>query len=166
VLSIGIFFTLLILGLSGSLEHALAGGLAAHGVPGASAARIAKLPPVSVLFAAFLGYNPVKELVGSHVLSHLSAANSAALTGRGFFPDLISGPFHDGLHEAFLFSIIACLLAAAASWWRGARYVHGEAPEAAPVPAGAPGPRPAARRLEGARGEAQTSPGVSVDTGG
>ncbi len=166
VLSIGIFFTLLILGLSGSLEHALAGGLAAHGVPAASAARIAKLPPVSVLFAAFLGYNPVKELVGSHVLSHLSAANSAALTGRGFFPDLISGPFHDGLHEAFLFSIIACLLAAAASWWRGARYVHGEAPEAAPVPAGAPGPRPAARRLEGARGEAQGSRGVSVDTGG
>jgi len=129
VLSIGIFFTLMILGLSGSLPGALAAGLRAHGVPAASAAQISHLPPVSVLFAAFLGYNPVKELVGPHVLAHLTPANSAVLTGRGFFPTLISGPFHRGLHEAFLFAIAACLLAAAASWSRGVRYIHGEAPE-------------------------------------
>jgi len=129
VLSIGIFFTLMILGLSSSLPRALAAGLTAHGVPAASAARIGHLPPVSVLFAAFLGYNPIKELVGPQVLAHLTPANSAVLTGRRFFPALISGPFHRGLHEAFLFAIMACLLAAAASWSRGARYVHGEAPE-------------------------------------
>ncbi len=86
---------------------------------------------MSVLFAAFLGYNPIKALVGPHVLAHLSAANSAVLTGRGFFPTLISGPFHRGLHEAFLFSIIACLVAAAASWSRGGRYVHQEESERA-----------------------------------
>jgi MFS family permease len=131
VLSIGIFFTLMILGLSSSLPHALATGLEAHGVSATTAAHVANLPPVSVLFAAFLGYNPIKELVGPHVLAHLSAANSAALTGRGFFPTLISAPFHSGLHEAFLFSIIACLIAAAASWSRGTRYVHGEAPDEA-----------------------------------
>ena len=143
VLSIGIFFTLMILGLSSTLPHSLAVGLEAHGVPTATAAQISRLPPVSVLFAAFLGYNPVKELVGPHVLAHLSAANSTALTGRSFFPTLISGPFHRGLHEAFLFAIVACLVAAAASWSRGVRYIHGEAPEsgARPLPDRAAKPR-------------------------
>jgi hypothetical protein len=126
VLSIGIFFTLMIIGLSGSLPHTLANGLVAHGVPLAKATQISRLPPVSVLFAAFLGYNPIKELVGTHVLAHVSAANSAALTGRGFFPALIGGPFHQGLHEAFAFAIVACLAAAAASWSRGGRYIHSE----------------------------------------
>jgi hypothetical protein len=152
VLSIGIFFTLMILGLSGSLPHALARGLAAHGVPPATAAHIGRLPPVSVLFAAFLGYNPIKALVGPHVLAQLTPANSAVLTGRGFFPTLISGPFHNGLHEAFLFSIIACLVAAAASWSRGAAYVHveGEEPTARAGAERAAPVRPPAGRSAGA----------------
>ena len=126
VLSIGIFFTLMIIGLSGSLPQTLAHGLEAHGVPPAKAIQIGHLPPVSVLFAAFLGYNPIRELVGPHVLAHVSSADAATLTGRKFFPALISGPFRQGLHEAFAFAIVACLIAAAASWQRGGRYVHGE----------------------------------------
>jgi MFS family permease len=148
VLSIGIFFTLMILGLSSSLPGALAHGLEAHGVPVATAAKVGHLPPVSVLFAAFLGYNPISVLVGPHVLAHLSAANSAALTGRSFFPTLISGPFHHGLHEAFLFSMVACLVAAAASWSRGARYVHGGE--------GAASARPSLERPPKRRSEALT----------
>ena len=132
VLSIGIFFTLMILGLSGTLPHSLAGGLQAHGVPAATSAKVSHLPPVSVLFAAFLGYNPAKELVGPHVLHHLSPANASAIGGRGFFPHLIAKPFHSGLHEAFAFATAACLIAAVASWSRGRRYV---ASEGAPVPA-------------------------------
>jgi MFS family permease len=121
VLSIGIFFTLMILGLSATLPKTLSAGLAAHGVPAATAHQVAQLPPVSVLFAAFLGYDPINELVPHHVLTSLSPANQAALTGRSFFPHLISGPFHSGLHEAFAFAIAACLVAAAASWSRGRR---------------------------------------------
>jgi hypothetical protein len=102
-----------------------------------------------VLFAAFLGYNPIKALVGPHVLAQLSPANSAALTGRSFFPTLISGPFHHGLHEAFVFSIVACLVAAAASWSRGARYVDGELDPAATGGAGLP-PRGAPSARAGA----------------
>jgi MFS family permease len=132
VLSIGIFFTLMILGLSGTLPHSLAGGLQAHGVPAATAAKVSHLPPVSVLFAAFLGYNPAKELIGPHVLHHLSPANASAIGGRGFFPHLIAKPFHSGLHEAFAFATVACLIAAVASWSRGRRYVAGDG---APVPA-------------------------------
>jgi MFS family permease len=123
VLSIGIFFTLMILGLSATLPHALAQGLAAHGVPAQTAARVGHLPPVSVLFAAFLGYNPAKELLGPHVLAGLSHANAAAISGRSFFPRLIATPFHNGLHEAFAFAIAACLVAAIASWSRGGRAV-------------------------------------------
>jgi MFS family permease len=130
VLSIGIFFTLMILGLSGTLPHSLAGGLQAHGVPAATAAKVSHLPPVSVLFAAFLGYNPAKELIGPHVLHHLSPANASAIGGRGFFPHLIAKPFHSGLHEAFAFATAACLIAAVASWSRGRRHV---ASDGAPV---------------------------------
>ena len=121
VLSVGVFFTLMILGLATSLPHTLSSGLSAHGVPGADAHAAAQLPPVSILFAAFLGYNPIRSLVPAHALAHLTAAQRHLLVGRSFFPHLISGPFRTGLHEAFLFSIIACLVAAAASWFRGGR---------------------------------------------
>ncbi len=119
VLSIGIFFTLMILGLAATLPETLLGGLQAHGVPHATAERLAHLPPVSILFAAFLGYNPIQHLLGPGPLHALSAHDQAALTGPSFFPNLISGPFQDGLHAAFTFAIIACLVAAAASLMRG-----------------------------------------------
>jgi MFS family permease len=112
VLSIGIFFTLMILGLAATLPETLMGGLQAHGVAHATAERLAHLPPVSILFAAFLGYNPIQHLLGPGALHALSAHDQAALTGPSFFPNLISGPFQDGLHAAFTFAIIACLVAA------------------------------------------------------
>jgi MFS family permease len=123
VLSVGVFFTLMILGLAAQLPHAMATGLESQGVPAAAAQHAAHLPPVSILFAAFLGYNPIQHLVGGNVLGHLPAHSQAALTGRSFFPHLISGPFRSGLHEAFAFAVVACLVAAVASWSRGGRYV-------------------------------------------
>jgi hypothetical protein len=86
----------------------------------------AHLSPVSTLFAAFLGYDPVEHLIGAHVLSQLSVAQQHALTGRSFFPGLISAPFKAGLHAALDFAIVASLLAAAASWLRGGKYVYTE----------------------------------------
>jgi MFS family permease len=124
VLSIGIFFSLMIIGLAASLPATLQSGLQAQGVPHADATRISHLPPVGLLFASFLGFNPIKELLGPHVLGHLSAGHAAYLTGRSFFPSLISGPFLNGLHEAFDFAIACCLVAAGASWLRGPQYVH------------------------------------------
>ena len=115
VLSIGVFFSLMIAGLAGSLPHTLTSGLAAQGVPAADAARVAALPPVGTLFAAFLGYNPIQQLLGPHVLGQLPAANRDLLTGRAFFPHLISGPFHDGLVVVFTLAIVMSLVAAATS---------------------------------------------------
>ena len=119
VLSIGVFFTLMIFGLAATLPETMLGGLQAHGVAHGTAERLAHLPPVSILFAAFLGYNPIQHLLGPGTLHGLSAHNQAALTGPSFFPNLISGPFQDGLHAAFTFAIVACLVAAAASLMRG-----------------------------------------------
>jgi MFS family permease len=124
VLSVGIFFTLMIIGLAASLPAALSSGLQAHGVSATTAQSVAHTPPVSILFAAFLGYNPLEHLIGPHALASLSASNHAIVTGRTFFPQLISGPFRAGLHEAFLFAIVACLIAAAASLMRGGKYHH------------------------------------------
>ncbi|HKV68072.1 MAG TPA: MFS transporter [Gaiellales bacterium] len=130
VLSIGIFFSLMILGLASTLPATLDHGLVAQGVPKADAARVSHLPPVGLLFASFLGYNPMQQLLGP-VLPHLSHAQAAYLTGRTYFPQLMSKPFSDGLHEAFDFAIAACLIAAAASWLRGGKYVHGAEDERA-----------------------------------
>jgi MFS family permease len=126
VLSIGIFFSLLIIGLASGLPGALAHGLRAHGVPSSAAERIAHLPPVASLFAAFLGYNPVQKLLGPTILHHLPRAQAAVLTGRSFFPRLISPPFSSALGTAFTFSFIACLVAAVASWLRGGKYHYRE----------------------------------------
>ncbi|MEY9964867.1 MFS family permease [Streptacidiphilus sp. MAP12-16] len=118
VLSIGVFFSLMVAGLAGSLPHTLSSGLAAQGVPAADADTVANLPPVGTLFAAFLGYNPIRQLLGPHTLGQLPAANQATLTGRQFFPNLISGPFHDGLVVVFTLAIVMSLVAAAASLLR------------------------------------------------
>jgi MFS family permease len=119
VLSIGVFFTLLVLGLSASLSGSLYSGLVAHGVSTEAASQASHLSPISTLFAALLGYNPVQHLVGPHALQQLPHSQQMTLTGRSFFPSLIAKPFQAGLHAAFDFAIVASLLAAAASWTRG-----------------------------------------------
>src|SRR5881227_4090111 len=124
VLSIGIFFSLMIAGLASTLPHTLGGSLVAQGVPAADASRIAHLPPVGSLFAAFLGYNPMRTLLGPHVLGSLSASHAGYLTGKTFFPQLISKPFMHGLRIVFSAATVMSLIAAAASWMRGGRYVH------------------------------------------
>ncbi|HYX83387.1 MAG TPA: MFS transporter, partial [Gaiellales bacterium] len=134
VLSIGIFFSLMIAGLASTLPGTMSAGLIAQGVPTADAHRVAHLPPVGLLFASFLGLNPIQQLLGP-ALHHLPPGHAAYLTGRAFFPRLISGPFAAGLREAFDFAMVACLVAAAASWMRGGRYVHDLEPPARPVPA-------------------------------
>ncbi len=125
VLSIGIFFSLMIAGLASSLPHTLGTGLVAQGVPAADATRIAHLPPVGSLFAAFLGYNPMRTLLGPHVLSSLAPSHAAYLTGKTFFPQLISQPFMHGLRIVFSAAVLMSLIAAGASWMRGTPYVHG-----------------------------------------
>jgi len=104
-------------------------GLVNQGVSATVAARVAHLPPVSTLFSAFLGVNPMQHLLGASVLAHLPAGHAAILEGRSFFPNLISSPFHNGLRTAFDFSIGASLVAAGASWLRGGKYTfHDELP--------------------------------------
>jgi MFS family permease len=114
VLSIGFFFSLIISGLSGSLPATMHEGLLAHGVPDAAATQVANLPAVAVLFAAFLGYNPIQQLLGGQLAS-LPPDQASFLTGRSFFPNLISGPFQSGLAVAFGFAIVVCLIGAVAS---------------------------------------------------
>jgi hypothetical protein len=133
----------MISGLAGSLPHTMLDGLTAQGVPAADAARVAALPPVSVLFASLLGYNPVQTLLGPTALHQLPAGHAAYLTGRGFFPALISGPFSNGLTVAFGFAIAACLVAGLASLLRGGKdtYVEPTTQQVDPSPT----PQPAAR---------------------
>ncbi len=131
LLSIGMFFSLMIAGLAATLPHTMGAGLTAQGVPAPVATGIANLPPVGSLFAAFLGYNPMRTLLPPSVLGSLAPAHASYLTGTTFFPGLISGPFMHGLRIAFSAAFVMSLIAAAASWMRGSRYVHVEEEEPA-----------------------------------
>ncbi len=125
VLSIGIFFSLMVAGLASKLPSAMFSGLTAQGVPAATATPISHLPPIGVLFASFLGYNPMQQLLGPQ-LAHLPAAHAAYVAGREFFPHLITAPFHDGLSVAFGFAIAANVIAAIASALTGRRDGDGD----------------------------------------
>jgi MFS family permease len=123
-LSIGIFFSMMIIGLAATLPRTLTAGLEQHGVPAGVATGVANAPPVASLFAAFLGYNPIGTLLGSVPRSQLQGADLATLTSKGYFPSLISGPFHHGLAIVFVVAIAMSLVGAVASLMRGARYIH------------------------------------------
>ena len=126
-LSIGFFFSLMIAGLAATLPRTLSAGLRAQGVPAGVAAHIASLPPVSTLFSALLGYNPVKSLLApSGVLARLPAHNAGVLTGTQFFPHLISGPFHHGLVIVFTAAIAMSLIGALVSLLRGRQYYYAD----------------------------------------
>jgi hypothetical protein len=124
VLSIGIFFSLMIIGLTNTLPKAMFKGLSAHGVAATQAHSIANLPPVGSLFSAFLGKNPLKNLLGSQATAHVNHAQWLILTGKHFFPDLIEGSFHHGLEIVFGAAIVMSIIGALASALRGKRYVH------------------------------------------
>jgi MFS family permease len=158
-LSIGVFFSLMIAGLASSLPRTLSTGLEAHGVPHAAAAQVSSLPPVSSLFASVLGVNPVQHLLSAaHVLSTLPAASQRILTGREFFPGLISGPVHHGLAVVFIVSAGLAVLAGLASLLRGGRYVMPGAPEGEPR-------QPAAAKPEIGAGDAASGDGRPAPAG-
>jgi len=154
-LSIGIFFSLMIAGLASTLPRTLTSGLTAQGVPASVATHVSHLPPVSTMFAALLGYNPIENLLRpSGVLNHLPAHNVQVLTGRQFFPHLISAPFHHGLVIVFTAAAVMSLTGALVSLLRGKRFYYDEVP---------PGPGPAAMVPNGAGLRSPAAPGVSSD---
>jgi MFS family permease len=126
MLSITFFFSILIAGLASSLPGVLEWGLAGFGLPEAVAHRIAGTPPIGLLFAAFLGYNPLKSLIPAPLAQGLSAHAQSVLFGKQFFPHLILPAFMTGLHAAFYVCAALALIAAIASLLRGQRYIHGE----------------------------------------
>jgi MFS family permease len=167
-LSIGIFFSLMIAGLAATLPSTLTGGLTAQGVPHAVAARIGSLPPVGSLFAAFLGYNPIRAVLApTGVLGHLPASHVALLTGKSFFPQLISQPFHHGLVIVFSTAMGLLLIAAGASALRGGRFIYEEGNGAAPVAAARPATAvPGHAAANGSGGSADGARGSANGAGG
>ncbi|MEV5837485.1 MFS transporter [Nocardia sp. NPDC052112] len=130
-LSMGIFFSLMVVGLAASLPSALDSGLRAQGVSAGAASQLADLPPVASMFAAFLGYNPIQELLGPSGELAKPGVNADTLTGQEFFPHLLTGPFHSGLIVVFVCAALMMFLAAAASYFAGDKYVEEELAELA-----------------------------------
>jgi EmrB/QacA subfamily drug resistance transporter len=169
-LSIGIFFSLMIAGLASSLPRTLSSGLTAQGVPASIATQVSHLPPVSTLFAALLGYNPVKNLLTpSGILSKLPAHNVAVLTGKQFFPHLISAPFHHGLVIVFTAAAIMAITGALVSLLRGKQFYYDDQvpvavadgpavslpPESTSTAISPNGPAPSSRTADAAPGPAR-----------
>ncbi len=125
-LSMGIFFSLMIIGMNASVPTTMYNGLTQLGVPAQIAQQLASAPPVSYLFAAFLGYNPLGTLIPPSVLQALPPAQAATITSRAFFPKLIDVAFHHGIAQVFIFSVAMCVIAAGVSWVRGGKYIYHE----------------------------------------
>jgi MFS family permease len=128
-LSTAIIFTLMTVGLNATMPSILYNGLIQHAVPAAIAEQVSNAPPVSYLFAAFLGNNPLKTVIPAQVLQALPPEQMAVITSKTFFPQLISQSFKNGLTVVLIFSIVMCLIAASASWLRGGKYVYQEKTE-------------------------------------
>ncbi len=126
VISMAAFFSIVTLGLAASLPSTLSAGLTQAGLAAPIADQIAHLPPISALFGAFLGYNPMATLIPAQALHQLSDAAQANLLGKSFFPNLISAPFMVGLHAAFYISAALCLISAIASLMRGKQFIYGQ----------------------------------------
>ncbi|HZT99235.1 MAG TPA: MFS transporter [Ktedonobacteraceae bacterium] len=126
LVSIGFFFSIVTAGLASALPSTLSNGLIANGVPDKTALTIAHLPPTAALFGAFLGYNPIGELIPPSVLHTISPAHQTVLLSKSFFPNLIATPFMESLHAVFYISAALCLIGAAASLLRGKRVVYGQ----------------------------------------
>jgi hypothetical protein len=129
--SIGVFFSLMSTGLARALPSTLSSGLQNQGVPAATATSVSHLPPVSTLFATFLGNNPICHLLGPDTLNALPPQNAETLTGSSFLSTPGLRPFHHGLLTVFTAAAIMSGLAAAASLSRGRQ-------QAKPVSAGVP----------------------------
>ena len=121
-LSIGVFFSLMIVGLAHTLPSAMSSGLQAQGVSATVAGDVANLPPVGSLFAAFLGYNPIAELLAPSGALQDPGVNVDVLTGKTFFPQLITEPFHSGLMVVFVAAAVMMLIGAVASMFNPGRY--------------------------------------------
>ena len=124
-LSIGIFFSLMVVGLAGTLPDAMSRGLQQQGIAAPLAEQVAATPPVGSLFAAFLGYNPMAELLGGSGALQQPGVNAEVLTGKTFFPDLITGPFHSGLTVVFGAAAVMMVIGAIASMFNPGRYSTG-----------------------------------------
>jgi len=124
VLSIGIFFSLMIVGLTSTLPKAMFKGLTAHGVTVAQAHTVANMPAVGSLFSSFLGFNPLKSLLGSQATTNVSNVQWTTLTGKKFFPNLIESPFHHGLLIVFIAAIALAVIGALFSALRGERFIY------------------------------------------
>jgi MFS family permease len=167
-LSIGIFFSLMIAGLASTLPPSLIRGLTAQGVPLSVATQVSHLPPVSTVFAALLGFNPVQHLLkSSGVLTRLPAHNVAVLTGRHFFPTLIAGPFHHGLVIVFIAAAIMSFIGAMVSLLRGKQFIYDEASADGGLPltrrASSPAPSKVTTTISGTNGTAP-APRLAPDT--
>jgi MFS family permease len=121
-LSIGIFFSLMIVGLAQSLPGTMSAGLQAQGVSASVAHEVANLPPVGSLFAAFLGYNPIAELLAPFHALQQPGVNADVLTGQTFFPQLITEPFHSGLVVVFVAAAAMMVIGLIASMFNSGRY--------------------------------------------
>jgi len=142
VISMAIFFTIVITSLTRTFPPELTSSLTAAGAP-ELIAPLSALPPTAALFAAFLGYNPVQTILAAlppAVVASLSQATITTLTGITWFPTTLARAFMPSLGVSFYFGAVISLAAALLSWMRGRKYVHeldGQGPR---NPAGPPAP--------------------------
>jgi len=126
VVSMALFFTIVIVSLTHLFPPQLAVSLADAGAP-ALVVPMSAIPPTGALFAAFLGYNPVHEILVTlpqSIVASISPATITTLTGTTWFPTTLAHAFMPSLRISFYIGALLSIIAAILSSMTGSRFVH------------------------------------------
>jgi MFS family permease len=124
--SMGVFFTVVIMGITLKFPEAMTASLTSIGatqlVP-----VLSNIPPTSALFSAFLGYNPVSTILSSlpgSTVASIPPSTLSTLTGITWFPLTLANAFIPSLQSSFYIGALISAIGAVLSALRGKRYVH------------------------------------------
>ncbi|MFZ0005705.1 MAG: MFS transporter [Methanoregula sp.] len=126
VISMALFFTIVIVSLTQLFPPELATSLTSAGAAGLIG-PMSSIPPTGALFAAFLGYNPVHTILVTlpqTVVAAISPATIATLTGTTWFPTTLAYAFMPSVRISFYIGALLSVIAAALSAMTGSRFVH------------------------------------------
>ncbi len=120
--SMGIFFTILILGLTSILPGTIFSGLTTAGLGSSLSKTISsQIPPTDAIFSALLGISPMKEIVSllpSSVSSGIPTSVISTITARTWFPGVFAPAFMSSLRIVFYSAFAITLTGAALSLFR------------------------------------------------
>lgn len=125
-ISMGIFFTIVIVGISQRFPEEITSSFTSIGAS-QLAPLFNQIPPTGALFSAFLGYNPVGTMLQSlpqQTINMIPQQIITTITGTTWFPKTLANAFMPSLQMAFYIGAVMSAIAAIFSAFRGEKFIN------------------------------------------